>query len=98
MLGHANEGEPKVVNIQAQLGRRPIFAAGNSSGDKEMLEWAAAGVGPTMALLVDRDDAEREYAYASVGATTDNAEAITEVGARLGWTIVSMAGDWETVF
>lgn len=98
VLGHANEGEPKVVNIQSQIGRRPILAAGNSSGDKEMLEWAAAGPGPTLALLVDHDDAEREYAYASEGATTANDEAITDVAARLGWTVASMARDWETVF
>jgi phosphoserine phosphatase len=96
--GDANEGEPKVRHIQTQLGRRPILAAGNSSGDREMLEWAAAAEGPTLAILVDHDDAVREYAYASEGATTTDDEPITEVGARLGWTLVSMARDWETVF
>jgi hypothetical protein len=96
--GETNEGEPKVRHIQSQLGRRPILAAGNSSGDREMLEWAAAGEGPTLALLLDHDDAAREYAYASQGATTPDDEPATEVGARLGWTVVSMARDWETVF
>ena len=33
MLGSPNEGPPKAVNIQAHIGRRPIFAAGNSAGD-----------------------------------------------------------------
>src|ERR1700719_3613948 len=42
MLGEANEGPAKVTNIQTQLGRRPILAAGNSGGDREMLEWALA--------------------------------------------------------
>ena len=42
MLGTANEGPAKVTNIQTQLGRRPILAAGNSGGDREMLEWALA--------------------------------------------------------
>ena len=33
LLGTANEGPAKVTNIQTQLGRRPILAAGNSGGD-----------------------------------------------------------------
>ena len=40
VIGGANEGAAKVTNIQSQLGRRPILAAGNSAGDREMLEWA----------------------------------------------------------
>ena len=64
------------MNIHSQLGRRPILATGNSSGDRETLEWAAAGVGPTLALLVDHDDAQREYAYAGKSATTANDEPI----------------------
>ena len=88
----------KVTNIQTQLGRRPILAAGNSGGDREMLEWAAGGTGPTLALLVDHDDDAREFRYVSTAETFAETEAITEVGARLGWTVVSMANDWATVF
>ena len=96
--GAANEGAVKVSNIQRQLGRRPLLAAGNSGGDREMLEWAAAADGPTLALLVDHDDAEREFSYVSKAASISETEAITDVGARLGWTVVSMAGDWDCVF
>ena len=96
--GAANEGAAKVSNIQSQLGRRPVMVAGNSGGDREMLEWAAAGDGPTLALLVDHDDAEREFSYVSKAETFSEAEPITDVGARLGWTVVSIARDWETVF
>jgi hypothetical protein len=98
MLGEANEGPAKVTNIQTQLGRRPILAAGNSGGDREMLEWALAAEGPTLALLIDHDDAEREYQYVSKAGSFVETEPITDVGARLGWTIVSMARDWEVVF
>jgi hypothetical protein len=63
-----------------------------------MLEWAAAGPGPALALLIDHDDAEREFAYVSSAETFAEPEPITEVGARLGWTVVSMATDWATVF
>jgi phosphoserine phosphatase len=98
VVGGANEGAVKVSNIQAQLGRRPVLAAGNSGGDRQMLEWVATGDGPTLALLVDHDDAEREFAYVSAAETIAEPEPITDVGARLGWTVVSMANDWETVF
>ncbi len=69
MLGSPNEGAPKAVNIQAHIGRRPILAAGNSAGDREMLEYAHTGEHPSLCLVVDHDDAEREYAYA--GAARD---------------------------
>jgi phosphoserine phosphatase len=98
VAGAANEGSAKVSNIQGQLGRRPLLAAGNSGGDREMLEWASAGPGPGLALLIDHDDAEREFKYVSTAGTLAEPEPITEVGARLGWTVVSMATDWETVF
>lgn len=98
LTGAANEGAAKVSNIRAQLGRRPIAAAGNSGGDREMLEWAAAGQSPTLALLINHDDADREFAYASSAETFAEYEPITEVGARMGWAVVSIATDWETVF
>ena len=69
MLGSPNEGPPKASNIQAHIGRRPILAAGNSAGDREMLEYAHTGERPSLCLVVDHDDAEREYAYA--GAVGD---------------------------
>jgi hypothetical protein len=98
LLAGANEGAVKVTNIQTELGRRPILAAGNSGGDREMLEWAAAGDGPTLALLVDHDDDVREFAYVSTAESFAEQEPITDVGARLGWTVISMADDWTTVW
>jgi hypothetical protein len=98
LMGRANEGAAKVEHIQSQLGRAPIVAAGNTGGDREMLEWATAGPHPGLAILVDHDDADREYAYAGTAATFADPEAITDVAARLGWVVVSMRNDWSTVF
>lgn len=98
LVGGANEGATKVKNIQTQLGRRPILAAGNTAGDCEMLEWARLSEGPTLALLIDHDDAAREYAYRGSAVSFADTEPITETGDRLGWTVVSMARDWDTVF
>ncbi len=94
----ANEGEAKITHIQSYLGRRPVLAGGNSAGDQAMLEYAIAGDGPTLALLIDHDDAEREFAYESEAVTFDGAEPISAVATRQGWTVASMRDDWATIF
>ena len=43
VLNDDKEGKP--VGIQRHIGRRPIFASGNSDGDLQMLQWTAAGSG-----------------------------------------------------
>jgi phosphoglycolate phosphatase-like HAD superfamily hydrolase len=96
--GSPNEGEPKPISIQAHIGQRPIFAAGNSAGDREMLEYATTGTLPSLALVIDHDDETREYAYTGASFTDPHAEPITETASRLGWTTVSMRRDWVTVF
>jgi phosphoserine phosphatase len=98
MLGSPNEGPPKAVNIQAHIGRRPILAAGNTAGDREMLEYAHTGERPSLCLVVDHDDPEREYAYAGGAVTDPDAEPIVDTASRLGWTVVSMRRDWNRVF
>lgn len=98
VLGDANEGPAKVTNIQTQLGRRPVFAAGNSLGDAEMLDWSIDGSHPGLALLLDHDDAQREFAYVSVSGTLEETRSVTDLGRERGWSIVSMATEWSEVF
>ena len=40
-----DDGPGKPVGINRFIGRRPIFAFGNSDGDLQMLQWTAAGQG-----------------------------------------------------
>ncbi|MFC4628161.1 haloacid dehalogenase-like hydrolase [Promicromonospora alba] len=98
VLGDVNEGAAKVTNIQTQLGRPPVLAAGNSTGDTQLLEWAAAAEGPHLSLLVDHDDPDREFAYASEAQSFAAGEPITTTARRLGWTVISMKDDWASVF
>ena len=58
-----DDGPGKPVGINRFIGRRPIFAFGNSDGDQQMLEWTAAGDGARFMGLVHHTDAEREWAY-----------------------------------
>jgi phosphoserine phosphatase len=98
LLGSPNEGAPKPINLQSHIGRRPILAVGNSAGDREMLEYAHTGELPSLCLVIDHDDAEREYAYAGGSVTDPHAEPILDTAARFDWTVVSMREDWARVF
>jgi phosphoglycolate phosphatase-like HAD superfamily hydrolase len=92
-----DDGPGKPVGINRFIGRRPIFAFGNSDGDQQMLEWTAAGDGPRFMGLVHHTDAEREWAYDRDSKIGKLDKALDEATAR-GWTIVDMRKDWKTVF
>jgi phosphoglycolate phosphatase-like HAD superfamily hydrolase len=82
-----DDGPVKPTRLWSRIGRRPIFAAGNSNGDIEMLEFTRG-----LRLLVLHDDADREFDY------TAGAEKSLDQAAKDGWTVVSMKNDWTTVF
>jgi phosphoglycolate phosphatase-like HAD superfamily hydrolase len=87
-----DDGPMKPVRLWSRIGRRPIFAAGNSNGDIQMLEFADAGTGPSLAMLVLHDDAEREFDY-TAGAEQALSDAVTH-----GWIVASIKNDWASVF
>jgi phosphoglycolate phosphatase-like HAD superfamily hydrolase len=87
-----DDGPVKPVRIWGRTGRRPIFAAGNSNGDIEMLQFSQAGPHPSMQLLVLHDDAEREFDYVA------GAEKSLETAKVSGWTVASIKNDWTHVF
>jgi phosphoserine phosphatase len=86
VLGALNLGPGKPEHIFTHTGRLPVFAGGNADVDIEMLESAQFG------LLINHDDAVREFAY------TSSAEASLAKAAQAGWTVVSMKDDWSTVY
>ncbi|MGO4173443.1 HAD family hydrolase [Bosea sp. TAF32] len=92
-----DDGPGKPVGINRFIGRRPIFAFGNSDGDLQMLQYTVGGSGPRMALIVHHTDAEREWAYDRKSEVGKLDKALDEAAAR-GWTIVDMKNDWKTVF
>ncbi len=89
-----NDEERKPVSIGEQIGRRPIFAAGNvgTTGDIEMLRWSQSSRHPSLQLLVLHDDASREMAYGE--PSNDSLEAAE----KYGWSVVRMATDWNRIF
>jgi hypothetical protein len=58
-----DDGQVKPVWIRSRIGRRPIVAAGNSSGEIAMLQYAGGPTRPAVRLLVAHDAAERASEY-----------------------------------
>jgi phosphoglycolate phosphatase-like HAD superfamily hydrolase len=92
-----DDGDGKPIGINRFIGRRPIFAFGNSDGDHQMLQWTAAGNGARFMGIVHHTDAEREWAYDRNSHIGKLDKALDEANAR-GWTVVDMKRDWRTVF
>src|SRR5262245_29406451 len=70
LLDNDLAGKPEDIHLF--LGRHPRVAFGNSSGDRQMLEYTQAGGGATLAMLVLHDDATREYAYGPAQGLPDS--------------------------
>ena len=96
-IAHNDDKDGKPVGIQRHIGRRPIFAAGNSDGDLQMLQWTAAGTRPNFCLYVHHTDDEREWAYDRESHIGKLDKGLDEAKAK-GWIVADMKSDWQTVF
>lgn len=98
-----NDLAGKPEDIYLFLGRPPIAAFGNSTGDQQMLEYTQVAGGARLMLLVLHDDPEREYSYgpeagqvdAKFGAFT---QALYDTATSKGWVVASMKRDWKCIF
>ncbi len=93
-----DDGPGKAEGINHYIGRQPVFAFGNSIGDKEMLEWTANCKGLCFMGLVHHDDATREYAYGPNSDVGRFPVELMEHALANGWNVVSMKDDWNQVF
>ena len=101
LLNDDNAGKPEGIHLM--IGRRPHFAFGNSTGDRQMLEYTTAGDGARLGMLVLHDDADREYAYGPAQGLPDTkvgrfTEALYDEAKKDGWFVVSMKNDWKRIF
>ncbi len=96
-LGSFDDRDEKVVNIGLHIGRRPIFAFGNSDGDLAMMRYTLAGSGARMAMVLHHDDAQREFAYDRDFKLSPLKDGLDH-GADYGIGLVSMKNDWKRVF
>ncbi len=83
----------KVAAIAREIGKRPVLAFGNSSGDFSMLNYAEGNPDhPGMGVFIVCDDTVREY------GSDEKAAEFYEIAANENWTAVSMANDWATIY
>jgi hypothetical protein len=88
-----NDGAGKPVTINLAIGKRPVFVGGNEGGrgDIAMMRWSRDRSGASFQLLINHDDAEREFTYAESDDYSLNAAQ------KYGFQVVSMKNDWKIV-
>jgi phosphoglycolate phosphatase-like HAD superfamily hydrolase len=101
LLNDNDAGKPEGIHLM--IGRRPVAAFGNSTGDRQMLEYTKAAGGLRLAMLVLHDDAEREYAYGPAQGLPDPkvgtfTQALYDEAREGGWVVISMKKDWKRIF
>ena len=101
LLNDNNAGKPEGIHLM--IGRRPYAAFGNSTGDRQMLEYTKSGDGDRLTMLVLHDDANREYAYGPALGLPDTkvgtfTQALYDEAQKQGWLVISMKSDWRRVF
>jgi phosphoglycolate phosphatase-like HAD superfamily hydrolase len=101
LLNDDHAGKPQGIHLM--IGRRPYAAFGNSTGDRQMLEYTGAGDGTRLSMIVLHDDAQREYAYGPAKGLPDTkvgtfTQALYDEANQKGWTVISMKNDWKRIF
>ncbi|MFC2107074.1 HAD family hydrolase [Bacteroidota bacterium] len=92
-----DDKDGKPIGINRFIGKRPIFASGNSDGDLAMLQYTASGKGNRFMLYLHHTDSIREWAYdrnSSVGRLDKGLDEAREKG----WTVIDMKNDWKVVY
>ena len=83
----------KVSAIVREIGRQPVLAFGNSSGDGSMFNYTLTGNRhKSLAFALLCDDLQREL------GSRDKAESMRKSCEKYGWTPISMRDDWKTIY
>lgn len=96
LLNNDNTGKPEDIDLF--IGKKPIIAFGNSTGDRQMLEWTQSNTKTHLMLLVHHDDGEREYDYGPNSKVGNFSNALMQEAKENDWQVVSMKNDWKVIF
>jgi hypothetical protein len=92
-----DDKEGKPVGIHRLIGKKPVFACGNSDGDLQMMQWTDSNTYSSFQLYLHHTDADREWAYDRISETGQFDEGWDEAVEK-GWTIIDMKNDWSKIF
>jgi len=96
-LDFVNDKGGKPVGIYRFIGRKPVFASGNSDGDLQMLQYAASNTYKSFMLYVHHTDGEREWAYDRDSHIGRLDKGLDEAQ-KQGWTVIDMKKDWKVIY
>lgn len=96
-LNFIDDGPGKPVGIHQHIGKRPVFVAGNSDGDYEMMQWTMTNPMPHFGVLIHHTDAEREWAYDRESHIGKLNKGLDDA-ATYGWKVVDMKNDWKRIY
>jgi len=83
----------KIFSILNQIGKKPVLAFGNSSGDSGMLEYTLQNNKyRSESFFVICDDVEREL------GNLKRAESDRNLALKRGWNPISMRNDFKTIY
>ena len=83
----------KIFSILNQIGKKPVLAFGNSSGDSGMLEYTLQNNKyRSMSFFVICDDVERER------GNLKRAESDKNLALKRGWNPISMHDEFKTIY
>ena len=83
----------KVSNIAREIGKKPVIAFGNSTGDSSMINFSMRdNKYRTAAFFVICDDLEREF------GNVDKANKCIKLADNNGWIKISMRDDFKTIY
>lgn len=96
-LNFIDDKEGKPVGIYQHIGKKPVFASGNSDGDLQMLQFCDSNSYPSFQLYLHHTDEEREWAYDRDSHIGKLDKGLDEARAK-GWTVIDMKKDWKIIF
>ena len=87
----------KPVGINKFIGKKPVFASGNSDGDLQMLQYTDSNTYHSFQLYLHHTDGEREWAYDRESSIGRLDKGLDEANQK-GWTVIDMKNDWKVIY
>lgn len=87
----------KPVGINKFIGKKPVFASGNSDGDLQMLQYTDSNSYKSFQLYLHHTDTEREWAYDRESHIGKLDKGLQEAQEK-GWTVIDMKNDWKVIY
>jgi phosphoglycolate phosphatase-like HAD superfamily hydrolase len=92
-----DDGSGKPIGIHKFIGKKPVFASGNSDGDLQMMQWTASNTNKSFMLYLHHTDAVREWAYDRDSHIGKLDKGLDEANEK-GWTVIDMQSDWKLIY